>query len=317
MATRRPRPRLDELLLAMDRELLPEPERVQEAHQRARTLIRDLNRMETAWMFEVDSATPHGSHARETAIVGFKDIDYLVVLNEAALRTTGGTTRTACDAVERLASMLRARRGGLVAQGTIEVRSQRHSVGVKYPGYRMRVDLVPARRTDEQGCYLIPDRTIDDWIQTRPHRLKRWITAAEGRNPHVRPTIRLIKGWRRARGKAMQIPSYAVELLLGHLAGDYPRIEDLVRTFFQSFAGADARLRLVLLGGAANSSITIRDPWSNVNVADELGAEHRGRLVDNARRALDDLDEAAGLLGEGRTRGAMGILRRVFLGNYD
>ena len=195
--------------------------------------------------------------------------------------------------------------------------SQRHSVGVKYPASRMRVDLVPARRTSEQGCFLIPDRTIEEWIETRPHRLKRWIAVAEGQNPHVRPAIRLIKGWRRARGKAMQIPSYAVELLLGHLAGEYPRIEDLVRTFFERFANADARLRLVLLGGATNSSITVRDPWSDVNVADELGAEHRGRLVDNARRALDDLDEAADLLGDGRARGAMGILRRVFLGNYD
>ena len=47
MATRRLRPRLDELLLAMDCDLVPEPEAGPEAHERARALIRDLNRMES------------------------------------------------------------------------------------------------------------------------------------------------------------------------------------------------------------------------------------------------------------------------------
>jgi hypothetical protein len=308
---------LDSLLDAVDDELLPEPDRVTEAKARAKKLIADLHKMEKAWMFEVDDAVPHGSHARETAIVDFKDIDYLVVLNQEALLTTDGAERTARDTVGRLASALRARRGGLVAQGTIQVRSQKHSVGVKYPGSRLRVDLVPARRTDERGCFLIPDRSIDRWVETRPHQLKRYVTLAEGTNPNVRAAIRLIKGWRRARGKAMQIPSYAIELLLGRWAADESGLEGLVRVFFERFAGGHARQRLVLLGDSDNAPVTVRDPWSSLNVTDELSADHRARLVENAGRALYELDEAASLVGMGRERGALGVLRRLFKGNYE
>ena len=306
--------RLNKLLVAIEEELRPEPDRVEEAHRRALTLIDDLRGIEKAWMFEVVDAVSHGSHARDTAIVGFKDIDYLVILDPDALRTSSGEARTAGDTVARLAGVLRERRGGLVSRGTIDVRPQQHSVGVKYPASNLRVDLVPALRTSERGRYLIPNRAAAEWIETRPHLLKRRITLAEQQNPHVRAAIRLVKGWRRARGKVMQIPSYAVELLLGHWAEQEATLEGLVRLFFDTFGSAHARKRLVLLGDEDNAAVTVRDPWSGANVADELDASHRARLVENARRALDDFDEAQHIA---TARGALGILRRLFKGNYD
>lgn len=309
---------LQKSLMAIARELLPEPDRVAEAKRRALTLIKDLHNLERAWMFEVEDAIPHGSHARDTAIVGFKDIDYLVVLNPDSLRTANGEMRTAADTVQRLARILRQRRGGLVAQGTIEVRAQEHSVGVKYPTVGLRVDLVPALRTNERGCFLIPDRTAGEWIETRPHRLKGRITRAEGVNAQVRTAIRLVKGWRRARGKAMQIPSYAVELLMGEWASKAGSLEGLVRLFFETFADAHANKRLVLLGGGSNrSSVTVCDPWSGVNVTEELDRDHRARLVENARRALDSMDAADEMLADGRERAARTELRRVFKGAYE
>ncbi len=308
---------LSDLLEDMEEELRPEADRVVEAERRARTLIADLHRKEDAWMFEVVDEVPHGSHARDTAIVGFKDIDYLVVLNPTALNKLDGTERSARDTVARLARMIRERRGGLVAQGTIEVRSQEHSVGVKYPGTRLRVDLVPALRTQQHGCFLIPNRATDEWMETRPYLLKGRLTRAEGENAHVKKAIRLVKGWRRARGKAMQIPSYAVELLLSEWAGAHAGLSGLVRAFFDRLATAHAGQRLALLGEPDRSPITVRDPWSGVNVADELSADHRARLIENARRALEELDEAKSLATEGRGRGALGVLRRLFKGNYD
>jgi hypothetical protein len=197
------------------------------------------------------------------------------------------------------------------------VRAQDHSVGVKYPGSQLRVDLVPALRTKEQGRYKIPSKAADAWIDTRPHLLKRAISVAENKNPHVRGAIRLLKGWRRARGKAMQIPSYAIELLLGHWAAEVSGLKGLVFRFFDTFADAHAGKRLVLLGDEADSSVTIRDPWSGDNVAEELDAGHRARLVENARRGLSDIEEAEALADEGRDRAALSVLRGVFKGNYD
>jgi hypothetical protein len=318
MKPARARALLRPLISTIERELIPEASRVAEAQQRARRLIDDLAGMQDATMFRVERLVPHGSHCRETAIAGFKDIDYLLLLNPEELRTREGTHRTAQDTVARLAQMLRKRRGGLVAQGTVEVRSQEHSVGVKYPAARLRVDLVPALRTKEQGCFLIPNRLRDEWIETRPHRLKRWLSRAENSNPHVRAAIRLAKGWRRARGKAMQVPSYALELILIAMAVEHgPKLDDLVWAFFEVLAGAHAGQRLVLLGDPDKTPVTVRDPGTDANVAAELDAGHRARLVDNARRALDELDEAAGLAEEGRDRGALGIMRRLFIGNYD
>ncbi|MFO0571499.1 MAG: nucleotidyltransferase [Polyangiaceae bacterium] len=318
MKNSRARRLLRPLIGKIERELVPEASRVAEARQRARRLIDDLGAMRDATMFRVERLLPHGSHCRDTAIAGFKDIDYLVVLDPNELRTREGMPRTARDTVARLAQMIRKRRGGLVAQGTVEVRAQEHSVGVKYPAAHLRVDLVPALSTEEQGCYLIPNRLVDDWIETRPHRLKRWLTRAEKSNQHVRAAIRLAKGWRRARGKAMQVPSYALELILIAMAADgEPDLDGLVYAFFDRIAEAHAGQRLVLLGDADRTPITVRDPGSDVNVAAELDAGHRARLVENARRALDDIDEAAWLAEQGRDRGALGVLRRLFVGNYD
>jgi hypothetical protein len=307
------------LIREIERELVPESYRVVEARRRARGLIRDLTRMHDATMFHVEDVVLHGSHCRHTALAGFKDIDYLVVLNREKLRTREGTDRTAQDTVARLAQMLRKRRGGLVAQGAIAVRSQEHSVGVKYLAARLRVDLVPALRiSEERGCFLIPNRLTGEWIETRPHRLKRWLTLAEAKNPHVRAAIRLAKGWRRARGKAMRIPSYALELILIDTANEEePELDNLVRAFFDRLADAHAGQRLVLLGDPDKTAITVRDPGSDVNVAEELDAGHRAKLVENARLAREQLDEAARLARQGRDRGALRVLRRLFVGNYD
>lgn len=308
---------LHPLVVTIERQLIPEQSRVEEAKRRARGLIEDIQRMQDATMFRIERLVEHGSHCRETAIAGFKDIDYLVVLNRDDLRTQDGADRTARDTVTRLAGLLRKRRGGLVALGATEVRSQEHSVGVKYPSAGLRIDLVPALRTDEKGCFLIPDRLMDAWIETRPKVLKRRLTDAESHNQHVRAAIRLAKGWRRARGKAMQLPSYALELILIAMAFEHgPGLEDLLWAFFEVLAEAHAGQRLVLVGAADNTPITVRDPWG-VNVAAELDAGHRKRLVDNARRALDDLDEAAWLAESGRNRGAISVLRRLFIGNHD
>jgi hypothetical protein len=134
-------------LHALERELRPEPHRVTEARERAKRLIEELDEKEDARMFSVRRAIEHGSHSRDTALAGFKDMDFLVVLEPEALRTSTGSERSATDTVVRMAGAIAERRAGMVTNGIIEVRAQDHSVGIKYPRYDLRIDLVPAVRT--------------------------------------------------------------------------------------------------------------------------------------------------------------------------
>lgn len=307
------RSELERTLQALATALEPEPAAVAEAEKRAHTLIRELHRKDDAWMFSVVDTVSHGSHSRGTAIHLFKDIDYLVVLDEGSLRTRQGGQRTAQDTVTRLARAIEERRAGLVSRGLVEVRRQEHSVGVKYPNSGYRVDLVPALRTRRAGEFLIPDRTSGRWIHTCPERLRDRLALAERANPHVRPAIRLLKGWRRARGKAMQFPSYGLELLATELATQAPpTLEGLVLAFLETFAHHDLRYRLTLLGEGGSRPVNLLDPATNVNVTEELGPTHRKRLVDNARTALDALGEAAS--GSRRGRSAETVCRKLFVG---
>lgn len=66
-------------LASLDARLQPDPIRVTEARARAARLIQELHVRDQAWMFSIEEPIAHGSHTRDTAIAGFKDIDYLLV----------------------------------------------------------------------------------------------------------------------------------------------------------------------------------------------------------------------------------------------
>lgn len=291
--------------------LVPPDEDVQLGLRRAETLTRALNRRD-AWRFEVLDTKVHGSLSRGTSIRTHGDVDLLVVLNPEQLRTARGQLLSPAATIRELATHIEAHKGGLLAMGMIEVRRQGHSVGCWYPASAVSVDLVPAIR-DGQG-FLIPERETASWIHTRPAGAKARLTRAEGRCPEVRAAVRLLKGWARARGRAVALGSYAIESVVVQRAMDgYEDLGELVLGLLQDLAEAHGGRRLVLgRYDADNTPVTVRGAGEEGNLAASLHARQRVALIEAARWSRDELHEAVAMLQAGRS--AHSTLRRLFVG---
>jgi len=188
--------------------LRPRSDKVRKAKRRADRLIEELDRGR-AWMYKVLRVHDHGSLSRGTALRHFKDLDRLIELDPVALRTLAGQPRSARDTIRRMTQHIADRRSGLVSMGAMTVRSQDHSVGIEYPGSGMQIDLVPA--VTLEGDLYIPEQGTGNWILTDPAGTAARLQKAKKRAPHAGIAIRLLKGWKRARGRNAPIPSFAVE----------------------------------------------------------------------------------------------------------
>ncbi len=303
------------VLRATDEELRPDAAEVAEAEGRANRLIAELHRG-GAWMYRVVEIIDHGSMSRGTALRGFRDLDKLVVLDPQALLTTRGTPRTPRDTIQRMAGAIESRRQGLVNQGTIVVRAQDHSVGVEYPATGFRIDLVPAVR--EQGRLLIPEHGSDRWIPTDPATTKSRLTRAKQLAPHAGIVVRLLKGWRRARGQHAPLRSFAVETLVVDAVLSRPdTLDGLVYNFFAEIAGQPANRRLALgAGTASRAPVVVVDPVSGGNLASDLRASHRVALIRAGRVAVEQLSEIEALAEAGQARSALSGSRRLFVGRH-
>lgn len=305
---------LTERLLALDALLTPDPRPVAEAQSRASKLIQELHQGR-AWMFEVRALRPHGSLSRGTAIHPLHDLDVLVLLNKSTLRTTQDLPRSAKDTVERMAKAIRDRRAGLVSQGFMDVRSQGHSVGVSYKS-GLRIDLVPA--ISDRWHTWIPRRRTDEWIRTDPAKAEERLDAASRVSPAVRSAVRLLKGWRRARGRSLSLPSYGVEVLVVEQASQRRQsLPELVLGFFSTFADHDARRQLVLVGGCPQAApVMLKDPSSEANLAEDLDAAARRAWVDASRRTLESLEEVQAKLQPDPHARVDSVLKSLFIGRH-
>lgn len=282
----------------------------------AERLIDDLHRVSSR--FTVRRPEPHGSVHRGTALAGFADIDYLIVLDEAALMTAGGTRLTPGHTIGQLRDWLIHCRAGVWSMDKLEVRPQKHSVGVCYHGAnrRFRVDLVPALASRGRGPYRIPSRLHQRWIETRPRQINARVEVAA---PKVVDAIRLLKGWKRARGrnKGFSLPSHAIEVMLLERADLHTGRTPLAiaRQVLSEWAEHDMRRRLVLSGAGSKDAVTLLDPWSGENLLGGNGRARRCRLIDAARLSRDLLAEAESHLAGGRNGTAAGLMERLFIGN--
>lgn len=300
---------LDGLLRQVDLALRPDAAAVHEAKRRASALIDELHRGR-AWMFNVVEVREHGSLSRGTAIRGFRDIDYLVVLDPEALATQRGAERSPRDTITRMADSIRQRRAGLVRIGGMNVRAQDHSVGVLYPQAHFRIDLVPAVR--DRHALRVPERGSDRWIHSDPEQSRVLLESARRRNPHVGIAVRLLKGWRRARGSRVPLPSFALETLLVAAGnGESTTLPDLVQGFFSRIARAHAGRRLALLG-ADGRAVSVIDPVSGANLATEMTATHRANLIQACRDAEGTVEEVAELVERRRLDRAMSKAMALF-----
>lgn len=306
------------LLLHTAKILSPDPDAIAKAWTRAEKLADELHRSKAA-MFRVVECINHGSTSRGTAINGFQDLDALIALNATSLRTGGGSERTPSDTISRMARALEERRKGLVNLGTLDIRRQDHSVGVSYLGKnRLRVDLVPAIKL-RSGKLKIPERGSGEWITTNPPETKRRLENACDLEPSAIDAIRLLKGWKRARGHNAPIPSFAIEtLVVDTVLAGVRGIDVLVRSVFEEIRSKDARRRIGL-GGArpGTAPVTLIDPVSQANLTEEMNSSQRGTLVRTSRDAFNTLAEIQTLCQRGELSKAMTRSRRLFLGRWQ
>lgn len=295
--------------------LRPLKARIRDAEDCAERLIESLDR--TSERFTIKRYFGHGSVHRETALAGFDDIDYLLVLDPADLQTSAGTRPTPGYAIGWLRDSLIRCRAGVVEAGTLRIRDQKHSVGVIYDGRerKFRVDFVPAIASRGRAPLQIPSRARQAWIETRPRHLAQRV--AEMPNPAV-DAIRLLKGWRRARGPrpGFTLPSYAIEQMVAQ-RGDLHRLKhplDIVDRLLEEWATSNARSRLTLIGPPQKASITLIDPHSGENLMADNDASARSALISAARRARRDIGKAVVELNHGRTGTAAGNFERLFIG---
>lgn len=295
--------------------LRPHPEAVREAKLRADKLIDELHRGR-GWMYRVLRVHDHGSLSRGTALRYFNDLDRLVELDPVALRTRDGQFRTARDTIRRMAQHIEDRRAGMVNMGAMSVRPQDHSVGIEYPGSGLRIDLVPAVRSE--GALYIPEQGTGDWILTDPAATAARLERAKVAAPSAGIAVRLLKGWARARGRNAPIPSFAIETWVVDrvFRGPLP-LDQLVAAFFYEIGTANAGHRLAL--GASpevEGAITLIEPVSGNNLTGRLRRHHRIALVNSCREALGELRGIEQHASSGRPTLAFTYARRLFVGRW-
>lgn len=247
------------------RALTPDPARAKRA-QGVANHVRDQLRHHLDGLRETFLT---GSVARKTAIRPLDDVDVFVVL-DPAIHTRSTTPH------ETLRLLQRALKKALPQ--SVELRFQTRSIGLRYSGNDIRLDLVPALPDGER--YTIPDRERDAWINTAPRAQKALLNAADQRiGGQLRPLIRLAKCARRHRFAALR--SYHLEVMAW--------------SAFTAPPGAYADGFTALLGHLAETVIQrIPDPTHQggprlaLDHADRLDLQRRIREAHaSAQRALD------------------------------
>lgn len=305
-------------------ELTPTAERIAFAQDRAERLIMDFDRL--CEDVHVVQAHLFGSVRRETALRGFRDIDFLLELRDDSLRLKSGDGRLIpARALRRVAQGLEHCRAGPVAQQTVKADPRSHCVAFEYPNHKLRVDLVPAFRLRGKDRFEIASVTEKRWIESRPFLLREKLDAAP---PKVRDAIRLLKGWRRARGghaAGLRLPSYAIAtwFLTRPLPPQTTPPLELVAEFFDVVASSKASSRLVLRGPDDGEQMVLVSPTTRLNVLrshpktpPNVVRERKSRLIyrcRDARAALERIRLEAPYRSDSATLNA---LRAFFIGSH-
>lgn len=147
-----------------------------------------------------------GSYARHTAIAPLKDIDVFVVIDQEDRRDLFDGTARRCISAVRTATKDALPR---LAQ---EPRLQKRSVGVNFATAELRVELVPAFTTENDGVFRIADRHSDRWILSAPQIHTEISTEANHRSGRLlKPVIKMLKAWKRQRN--LPIKSFHLEVM--------------------------------------------------------------------------------------------------------
>lgn len=151
-----------------------------------------------------------GSHARDTAIRYWSDVDYLAILRQADVQW--GERRTSSATVlQNIRDGMRTR----FRNTQVDVRAP--AVVIHFGGGEGSVDVVPGiwlrtiSSTDGYPVFGIPD-TAGGWLVTSPQRHQRFILdRSYGRLPKL---MQLIKAWKYSRESPVPFSTIHVELVI-------------------------------------------------------------------------------------------------------
>ncbi|MFS0514836.1 hypothetical protein ACEYW6_08925 [Nostoc sp. UIC 10607] len=275
-----PNARFTELL----QDIEPSPTTVTRAI-RAHTAMRDfLYYHETFKKFHI-STFLSGSYKRDTAIrprlkngdLERPDVDIIVVTNY-----------TTADCPKKVVDQLY----DAIADGYEQIRPQDRSVGVS-TGYA-DMDVVPIIKDYSSGGFLIPDRTLVEWLPTNPPMHTAWTTqindAAGGR---FKPLVKLMKWWRRHNQEVKRYPErhpkgFVIECITAecmdyqetHYGKLFVKTLENIVTRYQPYLSW-GRVPMIadpgVPGNSVASGISYEDFQKYVNLAQEHAAQ--GRLA--------------------------------------
>lgn len=234
-----------------------------------------------------------GSYSRHVQSVRLKDVDIIVVLDDAD-RRFAGSARLALEAIAAAAQQ----------SDLVRVTEVRHrAVCVWLRDYEFTVDLVAALEpASGDGLLLarhLPDEGYDDWTLANPRGQRE---AAASKNASVGgmyvPTVRLVKFWlNTAWGEKRPFKSYHAESVLYWALARRLDFADALELFFGAAINAladDARTR---------------DPGAPATFVDErLEPDERQQARRVVERALEQVRHAQGATTVGDALTAWGAV---------
>lgn len=192
-------------MVTLSRRIQPQPGELRAARSHLLTVRKRL-----AASFDVSKIVPIGSHARETAIRWYSDLDIMVVLrrNEAKW---GGDIVLSSTVLQKVRNDLQDR------YIHTEVRRDQQAVVLDFADGEQSLDVVPAlflRIEKLRPVYIIPDGS-NEWLETSPEAHNRYFAAAVERSGgKLRKLIQLLKWWKYSREQPIPIQSSHLDLLL-------------------------------------------------------------------------------------------------------
>lgn len=125
-----------------------------------------------------------GSYARSTAVRPLNDIDVFAVLKPNDEINRDAKPLAVLGKVQKALEEAYSGKTALV---------QSRSVNIEFSGTGIAYDVVPAFE-DRRDVYVIPDRDVDEWIETNPREHAKLSTEAnEAANKKLKPLVKAIK----------------------------------------------------------------------------------------------------------------------------
>jgi hypothetical protein len=209
-----------------------------------------------------------GSYGRRVQAVKLKDIDIIIILDDAdgSYRTSAKDTLLAVQDSLRKCDLVRQARPPSV-----------RSVKAFLHDYEFHVDIVPAiRPAVGDGLYLtrnLPDQGFNDWTLEYPAEQR---DACQDKNDATDglylPATRVIRAWNQRYPTAKPLRSYHAEALLYHGIGHAKTLQDATLAFFNYAYDALAPGKLTATPGAPSGR------WVDDRLSDDDRATAREKI---------------------------------------